>query len=208
MMGIIAILANRHSFPAYRQKIMNRNKGFTLVELMVTVVVVSIVVAVAIPSFSDQIKNNRSEALGEEFASALNFARMEAVKRVGRVSLCPSDNGAACTNSAWTDGWIIFVDYAAADNAAPLTTQGGISNILRRWNKAATDSEISVQANNAAINYIRFTGLGALARLNNPPTPVIVEAKLNGCKGDKARRITVGVSGIVNVAKIACDANP
>lgn len=187
---------------------MKRCNGFTLVELMVTLVVTAIVIAVAVPSFNTQIKNNRSEAIGDEFVSALNFARLEAVKRAGRVSLCSSTNGTDCSNGGWTDGWIVFVDYANADNAAPLTAQGGETNILKRWNKTVEGSDIEVKSNNADISFIRFTGLGSLARLNNPPAPVVINTKLQGCKGDRARRLTIGVSGIVNMAKIDCDANP
>lgn len=187
---------------------MKRCNGFTLIELMVTLAVLAIVITVAIPGFNDLIRNNRTDALSEEFVSALNFARLEAVKRTGRVSLCASDDGEDCNNADWTKGWIVFVDYANAENAAPLTVQGGQRNILKRWNKAAVGSEIAVKSNNNAVNFIRFTGLGTLARVNNPPTPVVIDAKLQGCKGDRARQLTVGLSGMVHVAKTNCTVNP
>ena len=85
------------------------HRGFTIIELMITVAIAAIVLAVAIPSFQAQIRNNQSIALGEDFASAINFARSEAVKRATRVSLCASDNGISC-GGAWTDGFIAFVD--------------------------------------------------------------------------------------------------
>ena len=179
--------------------------GFTFIELLITMSVMAIVVAVALPNFSEQIKDSRSEALGEEFSSALNYARMEAVKRSSRVSVCASSNGADCSDD-WTDGWIVFLDYANADNVAPVTELSGASFIIKRWGKAATSSEISVKSNGTDVNFVRFTSLGALARLNNPPTTVVIKARIQGCSGNKARQLTVGISGVVNVANIACSA--
>ena len=78
-------------------------RGFTLIELMVTLTVLAIVLGIAVPSFQKQIINNKSLTFSEEFAAALNYARSQAVKTTKRVSICASSDGATCTGS-WSEG--------------------------------------------------------------------------------------------------------
>lgn len=180
------------------------HKGFTLVELMVTLAVTAIVLGIAIPSFNTQILNNRSIALGEDLATALNFARSEAVKRAGRVSICASEDSETCTGE-WKDGFIVFVDYAVADNVvAPLLEDGADKPklILRVWGKQEDSALITVKRGNADANFIRYNGLGTLARVTNDP--VIVASELKNCTNDSARQITVGLSGLVSIERKAC----
>ena len=184
-------------------------RGFTLIELMVTLAVLAIVIAMAVPSFNTQIQNSRAEAMGDEFISALTFARTEAVKRAGRVSLCATTNGTDCNTIDWSEGWIVFQDFAAADNAAPLTISGtGVRNILRWWDELEGGIEITVKSDGNNAEFIRFTSLGALARLTNPPTTMVAEVKHEHCSGDNVRQVTVGLSGMVSVTNIACPPAP
>ncbi|MCP5158555.1 MAG: GspH/FimT family pseudopilin [Gammaproteobacteria bacterium] len=97
---------------------MNRNSGFTLVELIVTLAIAAIVVTVGVPSFQAMMRNNRAATHTNEFMSALNLARSEAVKRGWRVVLCPSTNQTNCTGTPWENGWIVFVDADANGNGA------------------------------------------------------------------------------------------
>ena len=62
--------------------------GVTLVELMVTIAVAAILLAVAVPGFRNLIVSNRLTATTNAFVAALNLARIEAVKRNARVTLC------------------------------------------------------------------------------------------------------------------------
>jgi type IV fimbrial biogenesis protein FimT len=74
---------------------MERYRGFTLLELMVTLAVLAILITVGIPAFGDMVQNNRVTAQTNELVSALNTARSEAVKR-GRnvqVVVAAEDNG-------------------------------------------------------------------------------------------------------------------
>jgi type IV fimbrial biogenesis protein FimT len=177
---------------------LKRYKGFTLIELMITVAIAAIVLAYAIPSFTTQMANNRSAALGEDFATAVNYVRSEAVKRRTRVSLCASSNGTSCTG-AWTDGFIAFVDTALTDTApAPVVVA---ANVLRVWKKA-DDGAVITATSGGAVTFLRYTGLGVLAR--NVAAPIVINAQLAHCKGDAARTITVGLSGLVSVARAAC----
>lgn len=81
-------------------------KGFTLIELMVTISIAAITMTMAIPSFIDTIRSNRLTATANEFVAALNFARSEAVKRGQQVTITRISTTAA----QWESGWDVFVD--------------------------------------------------------------------------------------------------
>ena len=176
---------------------LKNQKAFTLIELMVVMVVIAIVISVAVPSFKQAILSNKSAALAEDFSTALNFARLEAVKRADRVSLCASSDGSTCTGS-WTDGFITFVDTATTNE----TTTPVVGTILRNW--APSDARTAITVTRAAANttFIRYTSLGTLARINT--SPVIVVTSMQGCVGNAANTITLGLSGVVSIAKSVC----
>jgi type IV fimbrial biogenesis protein FimT len=88
----------------------DRSYGFTLVELLVTVAVVAILLAMAWPSYQQFVADSRVTGQANEFLAALNLARSEAVKRNTTVTMCRSSDGASCGGTSWQQGWIVFVD--------------------------------------------------------------------------------------------------
>lgn len=86
--------------------------GFTLIEALITISIASILVSIAIPSFTKMIESNRISSASNNFLSALMFARSEALKRGVSVSICTSDDGASCNDDLndYASGWIIFTD--------------------------------------------------------------------------------------------------
>lgn len=87
----------------------SRQHAFTLIELIVTLSVAGILAAIAVPSFSSLIKDNRLTTQINELAFALNLARSEAIKRGTDVTLCNSNDKTTCSGT-WSDGWIVFSD--------------------------------------------------------------------------------------------------
>lgn len=88
--------------------------GFTLVELMVTIAVLSIVTLVAVPSFNSLVQGNRMTAQVNQFVAALNLAKAEAVRRNQTVLFCHSADSASCSEapaSGW-EGWLVGVAQA------------------------------------------------------------------------------------------------
>lgn len=179
-----------------------RHKGFTLVELMVTLAVAAIVVALALPGFQRLMQSNRADAIGNEFATALTLARMEALKQARRVTICASSDGATCVGG-WGDGYIVFVDSAATDAAAPepIPALGAI----RKWGALSNGTSLTVKFDGAVdTNYIRFTSLGGFARPAGGATSVEVDVVLAPCNGINVPRITVSLTGMVSSIDRAC----
>jgi len=94
---------------------MKPSSGFTLLELLITVVLISILMAIAIPSMREFTQNDRLITNVNTLIGNLNYARSEAVKRSQQVSVCASNDAATCSGT-WSDGWIVYID-ADADNS-------------------------------------------------------------------------------------------
>jgi len=90
------------------------SRGFTLVELMITISIASILLAVAVPGYQSLMKGSHLATQANQFMTALHYARSEAVKRGMRVTICKSADGATCNGDNWQDGWLIFSDAGTA----------------------------------------------------------------------------------------------
>ncbi len=92
---------------------MKKKSGFTLLELLMTVALISIVTALAIPSMRTYGQNDRLTTNINTMIGHLAYARSEAVKRHAQVSICISNDTLGCTGGSWEDGWIVYVDADA-----------------------------------------------------------------------------------------------
>lgn len=92
-----------HATPANQIARAFRSQGFSLVELMVTIAVAAILLAIATPSFTSIINSNRLSSAANEMVATLQTARMEAVRRNTTVQVCGSNDQTTCDggNVAW-----------------------------------------------------------------------------------------------------------
>lgn len=105
-------------------------KGFTLLELMVTIAIIGILAVIAAPNFSRIMAKNRLNMVVAEWRSAFYLAQKEAIRTKKRMYLCPSEDGRICHPTNKTDysiGWIvatedkrIFRDYPVKINGIRL----------------------------------------------------------------------------------------
>ena len=85
------------------------SRGYTLYELLMTFVMVSILVGIGIPSFAKMNANGRIRTEVNALFHAIHLARKESIMRRSVVSICPSVDGIACQPSLdWSQGWIMF----------------------------------------------------------------------------------------------------
>ena len=86
-------------------------RGFTLIELLVTIAVAAILLTIGVPSFQELFYRNRVATVTNDFLTALNYARSEAIKNSQTTVICMSNNQTSCTSgTGWANGWIIWVD--------------------------------------------------------------------------------------------------
>lgn len=170
-------------------------RAFSLIELIATVVIMAIIFALAAPPFQQLIQNNRTAAVAEDMMGAINFARAEALRRGGYVSLCASNNGTSCTGS-WEDGMIVVADAATSEGAAPSVNEGGVLRVWQAFGEQANFSEASSRT------YVRYLGSGRMAAAGGGSFAMTV--KYDGCTGNTARIISVGISGMVGVKRTSC----
>jgi len=111
-----------------------RPAGFTLVELLVTVVVLSILLGLAVPAFRTFMQNDQQWTQQNNLVLALNSARSEAIKNdlPGGVSVCASTgtgNPPTCDGASWAQGWIVLPSVNPFNPAAapkPLQVVGAL----------------------------------------------------------------------------------
>ena len=90
---------------------MKKRLGFTIIELMITIAVIGIGLAIGVPAMNQFVLDNRLVSQINTLNSSLALARSEAVKQNEHTVVCVSSDGATCTAGAnWNEGWIVFVD--------------------------------------------------------------------------------------------------
>jgi type IV fimbrial biogenesis protein FimT len=108
--------------------------GFTLIEAMITITLMAVLLALAVPSFRDAGLSSQLRGSANDLVASAHLARSEAIKRNAVVTLCMSSDGASCTNSGgWEQGWLVWSGTPLQRQTAAPTglkiTAGGITSL-------------------------------------------------------------------------------
>ena len=134
--------------------------GFTVIEILVTVAIVAILLALAGPSFRYVTTANRASSEINALLGDMQFARAEAIREGQPVTVCATTDGVACAGAgvAWNGGWFVFSD--------PGNTGVMPAGAALKFQKAFS-SQDSLQADQG-INLVTFSRDGFALSLPNP----------------------------------------
>ena len=76
-------------------------RGFTMIELMVTVTIIAIMLGIGVPSFRDFVAGQKVKSASHDLRTALVLARSEAIKRNAEVTVAP------IVADSWVSGWTV-----------------------------------------------------------------------------------------------------
>lgn len=165
-----------------------RSAGFSLIELMLAVLILSLVLAKAVPSVMDYIRNDRIRSVAEEMRDGLHTARMEAIRRNTTINFVPN-----------ATGWSVV---APGVGGAP-------DEILHE--RAAKAAEVSTLAAAPSSATVAFNGSGRLTAAGVFSVDIRTSATACQADGGEARclRLNVASGGMIRMCDPALPAgNP
>ncbi|UHQ54546.1 GspH/FimT family pseudopilin [Microbulbifer sp. YPW16] len=120
-----------------------QQQGMTLMELILTVAIMALLAAIAIPNFARQVEQYRTRSTTEEIMAAIQLARTSAVTQNQRATLR--------NRGSWQAGWQAFTDS---------NNNGQLDAGERELFSSGPVSGVRVSANQPLRNYISFIGTG------------------------------------------------
>lgn len=132
-----------------------RLRGFTLIELMVTLALASVLMMIAVPSYISFTRNSQLSDVVSNFVAGFNAARSNAMKLGFNTLMIPQD-----TMVGWSSGWMIFTD-TNWDNSYTAGTDTLIAeHPAIPAGAGITVTVIGGSPNSLAANYLLFNGSG------------------------------------------------
>lgn len=109
----------------------NLQRGFSFIELMLTVAIFAILVSIGLPAFNDATANSSLRSATMDMISTINTARAQAVTLRQEITLKPIDD------AVWANGWVLEYPAGSAeedqqfipDSRVEITEANGLTNI-------------------------------------------------------------------------------
>ena len=167
----------------------HRVRGFTMIELLVTIALLGILLTLAAPNLSQFVSNNRLTSQANSLVSDILLARSESATRGTQVVICTSTTGTSCSSTAgWADGWIVFSD----------TNNNGAVDSGEAILKSSSALDSSTLAESGSATKLAFRPYGGL----NPAASK--DFKLCSTSNSTGRQIFLAATGHPKVTKVPC----
>jgi Tfp pilus assembly protein FimT len=176
-------------------------RGITILELMVVVTIGAIMMISSGYTLVASGQNQAGQQLAMQLASALRYARSQAVALGTYVSVCPASDTTltACSTSstAWNNGWIVFIDY---NFDGIINTSGGTDTILQVFPVSTKNPNFTAASSAPFASYASFNSSGI--PVSNKQIQVNIEP--TGCTGNYGRNVYLTAAGRVIINSVSC----
>jgi len=178
-------------------------KGFTLVELMITLAVAAILLVIAVPSFRSIMLSSRLDTAANDLIASLNTARMEAIKANASAQFC---SNSATLNTTSTLG---AACNSAEVGAVELTTVTGSGTVATKVRSGLASLTGGIRLN-SDVQAIRYggDGLGRIPGSSTPANIQIADICTSSLSSDNHRIISITGGSVVAVSKSGPGACP
>jgi prepilin-type N-terminal cleavage/methylation domain-containing protein len=148
-------------------------RGFTLVEILVVLLIVSILSGAALYYNSDSYSQSKLQIKSDELLHHLKYARAQAIQKNQRVGLCGMQDAQTCGPS-WEMGYLIFTPkeilhvQAHVDKSIIVTGQFNHSDNTIQFmptGQARDTGRVTLSSKNATLNKTIFVSLAGRARV-------------------------------------------
>jgi type IV fimbrial biogenesis protein FimT len=158
--------------------------GFTLVELLITILVLSILLGLAVPAFRSLMQNDQQWVQSNNLLLSLNAARSESIKNdtAAGGQVCTSSNGVTCTGTPWNQGWIVLGVDPANPNSPPKRLQ-----VVGALPAGTTLNEAN---NNLTITFLSNGALNTAALVNPAAWPAFKMCDARGATFARYLQVT------------------
>jgi len=172
----------------------NKCLGFTLIEMLVTVAIAGILLAISSPYFAEIMTNNKTQRYSSEISMALFLAQNEAIKRGVQVTIKPTTTA---TGYKWLGGWTIFSDANANG------VQDGTDELIKSY--TAVDGTYTLKSKDSVFaNYVGFSATGSPLGVVGG-SQMVSDGYLVLCRPDSdndlSRMVSLTFAGNIRVSK-------
>jgi type IV fimbrial biogenesis protein FimT len=162
--------------------------GFTIIELMFTIMLAALLMALAIPSFRSVIASNRLVTQANDIVSAMNYTRSEAISHNTTVSFCRANLEASTNCAGSTGAWRFWIVRNAA------------GTVLRRGVVPPYDGTFSLSS--TLVNDTMAVSGDGMSRSGGV---LITDRTFTVCTGtittDNVRTVTIGAGSRITTEK-------
>lgn len=168
------------------------SRGVSLIELCIALAIFTVLLVMAVPSFSIWVSNSKIRATAEAIHNGLQLARAAAVQRnaVVRFQLTSSLSG-GCALSAIDSNWVVSLDDPSG--ACANTPSDTVAPRIIQSRPAAEGSGNTVVA--AGQSAIAFNGLGRQVAIGGAALANVVINISNATVGTRPLRVMVSTEG-------------
>ena len=145
-------------------------RGLTLLELLITLVILSLLLSIGLPSFQRQIDQSRAHTATQSLMSALQATRHRAIARNGRATLR--------AQGGWENGWELFDDLnhnGVRDEGEPIILSHALDG-----------RSVLIEGNQPVSSYVSYVGSGQSRHASGTPRGGFQAGTITICTSDGA----------------------